>query len=188
MEHNIPGCIARFGEILEEDCPLPGPGGCGEWTGLLDRFEKGLAGTEEFTDTILARSRPGTTAEDVVEAWNLMHAGIPPERITALQDLKGAGFRLYLLSNNNAIHWKDICDNYHPEMLFDDVFLSFVEHCSKPDEKIYRAVEKRTGLSAADIFFIDDRKDNREAALHIGWETCASLEELMEIVRRNPVF
>lgn len=41
--------------------------------------------------------------------------------------------------------------------------------CSKPAPQFYRAVEARTGLVPADIFFIDDQSANVAGARACGW-------------------
>ena len=41
----------------------------------------------------------------------------------------------------------------------------------KPDEKIYRIAEKRSGFGGDSIFFIDDREVNLESAKKLGWHT-----------------
>lgn len=178
MEHNIPACIQHAREILGKNFSILGLEGDGEGTGLMKNFECGFVGEEEFVGTILKYSRPGTTCEEIITTWNLMHAGIPAERIAKLRQLKSEGYRLFLLSNCNEIHWKDICDNYDIEGIFEDVFLSFREHCSKPDEKIFHLVEQRTGASGAGIMFVDDLAANREAAQKLGWTTIESMESL----------
>lgn len=179
MKHDIPACIQRAREILGKNFSILGLGNDGEGIGLMEKFEKGFVGADEFVNTILEYSRTGTTSDEIIRTWNLMHAGIPEDRISTLRRLKGEGYGLSLLSNCNAIHWKDICDNYDIEGIFDEVFVSFREHCSKPDGKIYHIVEQRLGVSGSDIVFIDDLEANRETAQKRGWTTYGSLDELI---------
>jgi FMN phosphatase YigB (HAD superfamily) len=40
---------------------------------------------------------------------------------------------------------------------------------AKPDEAIYRAYEKATGVAGAEIIFFDDLAENIEAARAAGW-------------------
>lgn len=181
MEHDIPGCIEKFKRILGGNFNRLGLGadGEGEADALMGRYEKGLVATEEFVGTILGWCIPGTTAREVEDAWNAMHAGIPSCRIDKLKQLKAEGYTLYLLSNNNELHWRDVL-NRVPDFgsLFDDVFLSFREHVSKPDERLFRILMERTGADPRDIIFVDDLAANRRAAEDVGWQTCESLEEL----------
>lgn len=41
--------------------------------------------------------------------------------------------------------------------------------CAKPVIEFFKRIEDRTGLASADIFFIDDKIANVEAANHAGW-------------------
>lgn len=188
MNHNIPACIKRFQEILGDNYPKLGLEGNGEGTGLMEKFEKGLVGDDEFVASILKYSMPGTSNEDIIKAWNLMHADIPRERISMLRKLKAAGYRLGLLSNSNVLHWKDICDNYDLDGIFEHTFLSFAEHCTKPDRQIFRIVEERTGASPSELTFIDDLEANRKAAQELGWSTYCSIEELYNLLSSETSF
>lgn len=180
MKHNIPACIARFKEILGENFDKLGLGNDGEGTGIMEQFEKGLIGQEEFIDFILSFAKEGTSRKDIIDAWNLMHAGIPEERIDMLHTLKEDGYTLFMLSNNNEIHWRDVCENYNLDGIFDDVFLSFREHCSKPDERIFRTLMDRTGHKASELVFIDDLEANRIAAEKLGWRSSPSIEDIFQ--------
>ena len=55
---------------------------------------------------------------------------------------------------------------------FDYVWLSFELKCRKPDERIYKIVEKDCKIKPENILFIDDSKENIEAAKKLGWNTC----------------
>lgn len=182
MEHDIPGCIEKFKRILGDNFNRLGLGtdGEGEADALMGRYERGLVTTREYVGTILGWCIPGTSARDVEDAWNTMHAGIPLCRIEKLKQLKAEGYTLYLLSNNNELHWQDVL-NRVPDFnsLFDDVFLSFREHVSKPDPKLFNILMERTGAAAEDILFVDDLRANRLAAEAIGWRTAPSLESLV---------
>lgn len=181
MEHDIPGCIEKFKRILGDNFNRLGLGtdGEGEADALMGRYERGLITTQEYVGTILGWCIPGTSARDVEDAWNTMHAGIPSYHIDKLKQLKSEGYTLYLLSNNNELHWQDVL-NRVPDFssLFDDVFLSFREHVSKPDPRLFNILMERTGAAAEDILFVDDLQANRLAAEAIGWHTAPSLESL----------
>lgn len=79
-------------------------------------------------------------------------------------------YRLFLLSNTNAIHqqygWKDFPFIQH----FEKLILSHEVGAVKPEEKIYRAVEAVSGLPPEEHIFIDDIADYAEAARKLGWD------------------
>ena len=48
--------------------------------------------------------------------------------------------------------------------------VSCEEHIIKPDPAIYATLTERYGLDPAETLFIDDRKENIEAAIAQGWQ------------------
>lgn len=56
--------------------------------------------------------------------------------------------------------------------VFDYVWLSCELKCSKPNEKVYKIVEKDCSISPNNILFIDDVQKNLEPAKERGWKTC----------------
>ena len=183
MQHNMPACIARFRQLLCEETAdsLLGLSANGEGTAnsLMARFERGLMDADAFVDALLAHAKPGTTRADIVAAWNSMHGGIPAERMERLGRWKAAGNRLFLLSNNNALHWVDILSRYDMSV-FEHCFLSHCMHCSKPDAQIYTAVAQYLTAQALPepYYFVDDIAVNRQAGERLGWITYSSLEQL----------
>lgn len=183
MEHNMPECISRFRRLLGEE-PMNrllglGTDGEGIAQSLMEQFERGLVSSDMFIGTLLRHARPGTTPQDLTDAWNAMHGGIPAGRLERLWRWKAAGYRLFLLSNNNALHWADILSRYDMSV-FEHCFLSHCMHCSKPDAAIYTAVERY--LTAQGLpkpyCFVDDLAANRQAGERTGWLTYSSLEQL----------
>jgi HAD superfamily hydrolase (TIGR01509 family) len=73
---------------------------------------------------------------------------------------------------------------------FDGEVVSCEEHVVKPDAEIYRRLVERYGLDVSETLFVDDRKENVEAARNEGWEgfnfnprnpeeSCATLREIL---------
>ena len=108
---------------------------------LVDKYEKGDISTDTFVDTILAHSYEGATREEVVAAWNSMHGGIPEERLQLIQRWADAGHHLYMLSNNNDLHWHHIFSHYDLSM-FRHCYASHLLHLAKPDPRIYQVVDQ----------------------------------------------
>lgn len=89
--------------------------------------------------------------------------------IALLPELK-KNYRLYLLSNTNAIHKKYGYQDYKFLKQFDKLFLSHEVGFIKPEEDIYRAVEKVSCFSSEEHIFIDDVLEYVDAAKSIGWD------------------
>lgn len=184
MQHNMPECIARFTAILGEEKmkTILGLAANGEGTAdsLMELYEHGDISTDYFVDTILEQAKQGTTREEVIAAWNTMHGGIPAERLQHIQQWKDAGHRLFLLSNNNELHWEDIFSHYDMSM-FEHCFASHLLHISKPDPRIYKVVDNqlRTWKCEPPFHFVDDIAINRETAEQLGWQTYENIYEVI---------
>jgi putative hydrolase of the HAD superfamily len=176
MNHNMPECIARFSAILGEEKmkTMLGLASNGEGTAnsLMEQYERGDISTNFFIDTILKHAKAGTSREEVIAAWNAMHGGIPTERLEHIQQWKDAGHHLFLLSNNNDLHWHHILSQYDMSM-FDYCFASHLMHMSKPDPRIYQAVDNQLRVWDCEqpFHFVDDIAINRINAEKIGWKT-----------------
>ena len=68
---------------------------------------------------------------------------------------------------------------------FDYVWLSFELECRKPQEQIYKIVEKDCKLKPENILFIDDCKENIETAQKLGWNTCNATGEELDFIKEN---
>ena len=184
MQHNMPECIARFTAILGEEKMKTilglAPNGEGTADSLMEQFERGDISTDYFVDTILEQAKQGTTREEVIAAWNTIHGGIPAERLQHIQQWKDAGHRLFLLSNNNELHWEDIFSHYDMSM-FEHCFASHLLHISKPDPRIYKVVDSqlRAWKNEPPFHFVDDIAINRETAEQLGWQTYENIYEVI---------
>ncbi|WP_460880660.1 HAD family hydrolase [Pontibacter rugosus] len=72
---------------------------------LFDLYETGASSNEEFRNNLRQAYQIDATDEQIDDAWNAMLLDIPQERIDLLLAL-GKHYRVFLLSNTNAIHLK----------------------------------------------------------------------------------
>ena len=183
MLHNMPECIKRFQamlgtRVMQNVLGLASNGEGIEDT-LMEQYEKGDISTDEFINTILQYASQGTTREEVIAAWNTMHGGIPFERLEQIKTWKAADHRLFLLSNNNELHWQDIHQVYDMSV-FEHCFASHLMHVSKPALAIYEAVDahlKELGCEQP-FHFVDDIAINRHVAEILGWVTYPTLDDV----------
>ena len=183
MQHNMPECIKRFqsmlgNRVMQNILGLASNGEGIEDT-LMEQYEKGEISTDDFITTILQYASQDTTRDEVIAAWNTMHGGIPLERLQQIQQWKSAGHRLFLLSNNNELHWEDIHQVYDMSV-FEHCFASHLMHMSKPALNIYEAVDaqlKEWGCTQP-FHFVDDIAINRHVAEILNWKTYPSLADL----------
>lgn len=141
---------------------------------LLSDYQTGDITTEELLETILPECRPGTTREQLIEAWNHCLVSIPRERLETVRRWREKGHRTYMLSNTNDLHWRYIStrcfggEGLGLEDCFDGVFLSHEMRLAKPDAEIYRRMLETLGVRAEDCWFVDDAQVNVEAARREG--------------------
>ena len=183
MLHNMPECIKRFQamlgtRVMQNVLGLASNGEGIEDT-LMEQYEKGDISTDEFINTILQYASQGTTREEVIAAWNTMHGGIPFERLEQIKTWKVAGHRLFLLSNNNELHWQDIHQVYDMSV-FEHCFASHLMHVSKPALAIYEAVDAHLKALGCEqpFHFVDDIAINRHVAEILGWVTYPTLNDV----------
>ena len=96
-------CINAFREI-----------GCGVLASYVEEHrtedlfletELGRIGEGEFCNEVRRIAHTDTPDKDIVWAWNQLLTGIPHEKLLRLARLKQQGYRLFLLSNTNSMHW-----------------------------------------------------------------------------------
>lgn len=145
---------------------------------LMVDFEKGLISTDKFLSEVQTYCRPGTTRQEIIDAWMTMLDELPAERLQVVDDLRAKGHRVYLLSNGNELHFDFINRTYGLDSHFDGLFLSQKMHLSKPESQIFEAVQKAIG-NPQNVIFIDDIQANRIAAEQtVHWKTYESIDAL----------
>lgn len=146
-------------------------------------FETGRISTDElvaYVATLLpqeVRSMPQSALRaHISDAWCALIGELPLYKWQRLEQLRKDGYKVFLLSNTNAIHWEAISRNISAlegravEDYFDGVFLSYKMNLCKPDEEIFRRVLAEANLPAEETVFIDDSDANCEAAARVGIE------------------
>jgi len=92
------------------------------------------------------------------------------KEVAALLPVLKKNYKLLLLSNTNSIHEKYGWEHYDFLKYFDDLILSHKIGAVKPEENIYRAVEKSSSSPAEEHIFIDDIEEYVNAAKSFGWD------------------
>ncbi|MBQ9338997.1 MAG: HAD hydrolase-like protein [Paludibacteraceae bacterium] len=186
MTHNMRGCIDAFLSLMGKEAMTNvlglGTDGEGAEGTLMEKYELGNISTDDFINGILCYCKTGTTFDDVKKAWITMHGEIPADRLDYLRELKHNNYRLFMLSNNNELHWADVMTKYHLDKYFDKMFASHIMHCSKPSRLLFEEVAKQIGVESDRVIFIDDLLANRQMAQEaVGWRTCDSVETLKKM-------
>lgn len=140
---------------------------------LLARLRNALAaGTAKTATTDV----PSDQA--LIQAWNAMLLPFP-EAHRPLLDAYGQRYRLFLLSNTNALHIRYVEQDFQSRFPgckpflqhFEKAYLSHELHLRKPQPEIYTHVLHDASLIPAETLFIDDRAENIAAAAALGLHT-----------------
>jgi HAD superfamily hydrolase (TIGR01509 family) len=140
---------------------------------FFKEYEVGALNDDQFVEEALKLTRPGTSHQAVIDAWNSMLLDFPEERVAFLKKLK-TRYRIFLFSNTNALHLqafqKSFVDVYgsHMDELFETAWYSHVINMRKPDVAAFDYVVREAGLDAAGTLFIDDALVNVEGARAAG--------------------
>jgi len=141
---------------------------------LFDRWDVGGISSEEFRDQI--REISGLDLDDlqIDFAWNAMLGKMPPNRFPLLRKV-AQHYRIFLLSNTNAIHIpyfkKQVMKEFGYDGL-DDFFVKLyysheIGH-RKPDAGAFIHVIDDNGLSPRETLFFDDTYMHVEGARKTG--------------------
>ena len=152
------------------------------------QYEKGRIATDDFVTAFTAKY-PSISAAQFKKAWNSIILEFPEYRLEFIEKLStNKNYKLILLSNTNALHIEQVIENmtlYRYERFkscFDKFYLSHEIHFRKPDASIYEFVLKENQLEAATCFFIDDTKENTEAAAKLGIHTWNNNPEKEDVI------
>lgn len=108
------------------------------------------------------------------DRWTEMLRGPLDEGVDLLKELHAKQVPLFGLTNWSAETFPYARENYDFLNVFQDIVVSGVEKCIKPDARIYEIALARYGRHLADLkpgelVFIDDVKKNIDAAQALGW-------------------
>jgi len=155
---------------------------------LNETYEVGNISTDEFLKSY-QEIIPGTTKEQLIEAWNAILVDFPKYRLDFIQKLAAdKRYKLLLLSNTNDLHINWVKDNipFYEEFknCFASFYLSHEIHFRKPNADIFEFVIKEHNLTPSETLFIDDTKDNTDTAQQLGihvWNNNPKTEDIINI-------
>jgi len=193
--------IFDFGDIfinLDKQATIEGLKklGLSQWnedlTQLNLQFEKGQISRENFLLGI-QKHIPNASLEEILEAWNAILLDFPLYRLEFLQMLSKK-YRLFLLSNTDAIHIETFEQengvSFYSDFYqcFEKIYFSYEIGMRKPDAEIFNYIINKHELSAKRTLFIDDKKENTDAALSLGlqvWNLQVGHEDVVELFSKK---
>ncbi|MFV8375290.1 HAD family hydrolase [Flavobacterium sp. LB1P62] len=166
--------------------------GLQEWNEDLDhlniQFETGQISREKFLLGI-QKHVPNASINEILEAWNAILLDFPLYRLEFLQMLSKK-YRLFLLSNTDSIHIETFEQkngiSFYSDFYqcFEKVYFSFEVEMRKPNPEIFNYLANKHDLAPKRTLFIDDKKENTDAALALGfhvWNLQVGKEDVVDL-------
>lgn len=193
--------IFDFGDIfinLDKQATIDGLQRLGltSWNEDLDKlnisFEKGEISRDNFLLGI-QKHIPNATVDEILAAWNAVLLDFPLHRLEFLQ-LLSHKYRLFLLSNTDSIHINHFEQREGASFYgafyqcFEKVYFSYEMGMRKPDAEIYTTLIRQHELLPKHTLFVDDKKDNTDAAKALGlnvWNLKVGQEDVIELLEKN---
>lgn len=127
------------------------------------------ADNEAFLSDVLPEipERLRSVATDIVNNWRKRYCFDIDGMAAYLEELKGRGYGIYLLSNAGTAHssyWASVAGHE----FFDGIMVSAFEKQYKPCTDIFKTLLLRFNLKACECVFIDDMNTNCAAAFMCG--------------------
>lgn len=155
-----------------------------------DLFEVGALSPSQFVDSLQSTLKKATR-EEIIAIWNAMLLDFPQYRLDFAENLaKEGNYRMFLLSNTNALHIPHVEQKMGSEKYarfkncFEQFYLSHEIELRKPNLEIFEFVLHENRLKAEETLFIDDTKENTDAAKTLGiqtWNLQVGKEDVTEL-------
>lgn len=121
------------------------------------------------------------------DRWFEMCNGEIPGMLEIIQDLKKKGVGVYGLTNWPAETYFEARRRFKTIASIDNIVVSSLVKLAKPEPEIFELLISRYNLNPEECVFIDDRKDNVDAAIRLGMSGIVypgSAEELTSLLNR----
>jgi putative hydrolase of the HAD superfamily len=144
-------------------------------TPFFREYETGKINDDDFIKGIQQMAAKPIADREIIQAWNALLLDFPPERIALLENLRHR-YRIFLLSNTNALHYSAFQQRLHAltgktlEDIFEKTYYSHGVNLRKPDTAIYQLVLDENQLDPSETLFIDDTASNFSGAEEAGIE------------------
>ncbi len=144
---------------------------------LFSDLETGKISNDHFFDYLVTAADGKVTKGQIATAWNAMLGNFRVASLGFLEELSKK-FRLYLLSNTNAIHLEAFNEIFRRETgkasldaYFTKAYYSNNIGYRKPNDDVFEFILNDAGIKAEETLFIDDSYNNIETAKKLGFKT-----------------
>ncbi len=164
-----------------------------ELISLCMEYEKGNCTSSQFLRD-MAGHFPNVSEKALTKAWNAILLDFPLYRLEFLEKMANhRTYRLFLLSNTNDIHITHVkrrmgkAKYLRFKNAFEHFYLSYEMGMRKPDLEIFEFVLEKHQLIPEETLFVDDTKENTDAAAKTGikvWNLLVGQEDIIELKTR----
>ena len=145
---------------------------------LFEKLEIGAISPNDFYNKFRELTSKNLSNQQIQAAWNAMLGSFWQDRLDWLEGISKQ-YNIYLFSNTNIIHYDAFMQQYHAENktrkplndYFIKAYYSQNIGLRKPTVASYNFIIKEQQLNPTETLFIDDIKENVEAAKSLGWHT-----------------
>lgn len=134
-------------------------------------YEAGTIDTSEFTRRCIEGLKLSMKDDEFAWAFNDMFSEITPMKEIVQKLAQQGNYNLFLLSNTSPLHFEYIKQNYDFVNLLHKFGLSYELKSLKPEDVIYERAIQHLQVKPEETVFIDDLKENCEAAEKFGIKT-----------------
>ena len=151
---------------------------------LFQKFEHGLISPEEFFADVQTQTGYSGTLDEFGECFGDIFDEVPA-MLKWNEELRAKKIPRYILSNTNDLSIRFIKKRFPFFNEFDGYVLSYEHRVMKPQTRIYELIEEIAGHRGNDLFYIDDRDENIQAAAARGWQAVHHVNpsQTLEIAR-----
>lgn len=153
-----------------------------------DLFEKGKITDLQFVQSF-NKFIPDASLEEITKAWNSIIGDFPLYRLEFLQ-LLATKYRLFLLTNTDSIHINrfehKVGMSFYSDFYrcFEKVYYSYEMGLRKPQPEIFTTIMNKHDLSPKRTLFVDDKKENTDAAESLGlhvWNLQVGVDDVVNL-------
>jgi len=129
----------------------------------------GRAGLRDRLTPVLAKIAPGLRADELIRYWFENDAHLDRNLLAELAPIRTEGVTLHLATVQEHERARYIWEELTLKQHFDAMHYAAQLGWAKPAAEFFRASAERSGFAPDEIFFIDDKQANVDAARREGW-------------------
>jgi HAD superfamily hydrolase (TIGR01509 family) len=133
---------------------------------LVESFDCGRITPGQFYNQVIQYLKARIDYDTFYSIYNDVFSLNPP--VLEIMNRLKRNYKLVLLSNTDIMRFGFIKRKFPEVQIFDEYVLSYEVGFMKPHRQIYRHALKKAEAGAEECVFIDDIKENIEAAVKLG--------------------